>query len=325
MLDFDDLTTEALCRYMLNRNSATISVQKPEFALRKLTVITSAALELSNRKGFQAMSLRDLSHASGVSMGGLYAYFDSKTTLVNMILSEVTAATQRVLSNPPDTVRGDPVAHLKWLISTHVRMTEEMQPWFTFAFMEAKNFPGGAAQGHRQRGIDRRIFPGGARGWHGRERVTGRYLAIAGRADQAALARLVCETRQVSPPQRDDRHLYFHRAGFCPVRLSGRTIRDTCDRHQILNVAPVTRSLPSRQDEGRNARQHSPVGAGRASDAWNRVPARSHHPAHHRSDSKRLPKVLHATLTTILPKFRPARRSLNAAGAASSPSTTCSL
>jgi AcrR family transcriptional regulator len=141
MLDFDDLTTEALCRYMLNRNSATISVQKPEFALRKLTVITSAALELSNRKGFQAMSLRDLSHASGVSMGGLYAYFDSKTTLVNMILSEVTAATQRVLSNPPDTVRGDPVAHLKWLISTHVRMTEEMQPWFTFAFMEAKNFP----------------------------------------------------------------------------------------------------------------------------------------------------------------------------------------
>jgi len=158
MLDFDDLTTEALCRYMLNRNSATISVQKPEFALRKLTVITSAALELSNRKGFQAMSLRDLSHASGVSMGGLYAYFDSKTTLVNMILSEVTAATQRVLSNPPDTVRGDPVAHLKWLISTHVRMTEEMQPWFTFAFMEAKNFPGGAAQGHRQRGIDRRIF-----------------------------------------------------------------------------------------------------------------------------------------------------------------------
>ncbi|WP_231125895.1 TetR/AcrR family transcriptional regulator [Roseovarius gahaiensis] len=141
MLDIEDLTTEELCRYMLNRHSGTISVQKPDFALRKLTVIISAALELSNRKGFQAMSLRDLSHASGVSMGGLYAYFDSKTTLVNMILSEVTAATQRVLSNPPDTVRGNPVAHLRWLISTHVRMTEEMHPWFTFAFMEAKNFP----------------------------------------------------------------------------------------------------------------------------------------------------------------------------------------
>jgi TetR/AcrR family transcriptional regulator, cholesterol catabolism regulator len=141
VLETDDLTTEALCRYMLERHRDTITVQKPEFALRKLNVIIAAALELSNRKGFQAMSLRDLSRASGVSMGGLYAYFDSKTTLLNMILSEVTAAVQRVLSTPPASVQGDPVAHLDWLIETHVRMTEQMQPWFTFSFMEAKNFP----------------------------------------------------------------------------------------------------------------------------------------------------------------------------------------
>ena len=141
MLDTEDLTTEALCRYMLERHRDTISVQKPEFALRKLNVIIAAALELSNSKGFQAMSLRDLSRASGVSMGGLYAYFDSKTTLLNMILSEVTAAVQRVLATAPDGVQGDPVAHLNWLIATHVRMTEQMQPWFTFSFMEAKNFP----------------------------------------------------------------------------------------------------------------------------------------------------------------------------------------
>ncbi len=141
MLDSDDLTTEALCRYMLERHRDTISVQKPEFALRKLNVIVAAALELSNSKGFQAMSLRDLSRASGVSMGGLYAYFDSKTTLLNMILSEVTAAVQRVLSTPPASVQNDPVAHLNWLIATHIQMTETMLPWFTFAFMEAKNFP----------------------------------------------------------------------------------------------------------------------------------------------------------------------------------------
>jgi AcrR family transcriptional regulator len=141
VLDIDDLTTEALCRYMLERQRDTISVQKPEFALRKLNVIITAALDLSNRKGFQAMSLRDLSRASGVSMGGLYAYFDSKTTLLNMILSEVTAAVERVLSTPPAAVQGDAVAHLNWLIATHIQMTEAMQPWFTFSFMEAKNFP----------------------------------------------------------------------------------------------------------------------------------------------------------------------------------------
>ena len=141
VLDIDDLTTEALCCYMLERHRDTISVQKPDFALRKLNVIIEAALDLSNRKGFHAMSLRELSRSSGVSMGGLYAYFDSKTTLLNMILSEVTAAVQRVLSTPPETERDDPVAHLNWLIATHIEMTEQMQPWFTFAFMEAKNFP----------------------------------------------------------------------------------------------------------------------------------------------------------------------------------------
>lgn len=142
-MSFDARTCslDALCASMLQRHRDTIAVQKPEFALRKLKVIVSAALDISNSKGFQAMSLRDLSLASGVSMGGLYAYFDSKTTLLKMILTEVTAAVKRSLSDPPAEVAADPRAHLLWLIDTHVRMTEEMLPWFTFAFMEAKNFP----------------------------------------------------------------------------------------------------------------------------------------------------------------------------------------
>ena len=150
MRDAEDLTTEALCRFMLERHRDTIIVRKPEFALRKLKVIVTAALTLSNRKGFQAMSLRDLSRESGVSMGGLYAYFDSKPTQLNMILSEVTAAVQRTLSAPPEAVTDDPVAHLKWLIDAHIRLTEEMLAWFAFAFMEAKNFP--AAE--RRKAID---------------------------------------------------------------------------------------------------------------------------------------------------------------------------
>jgi len=126
---------------MLERQAAVISVQQPDVALKKLKVIISAALKLSNKKGFQAMSLRDLSRESGVSMGGLYAYFDSKTTLLNMILTEVVDAVETVLGNPPEAVTQDPVEHLKWLIAAHVRLTEDMLLWFTFAFMEAKNFP----------------------------------------------------------------------------------------------------------------------------------------------------------------------------------------
>lgn len=150
MLNPEDYTTEALCRSMLARHGDTITVRKPDFAVRKLKVIVEAALELSNSGGFQAMSLRDLSAASGVSMGGLYAYFDSKTTLLKMILIEVTEQVQRAMSDPPEAVRGDARAHLDWLIDTHVRLTEAMLPWFTFAFMEAKNFPAE----ERRRAID---------------------------------------------------------------------------------------------------------------------------------------------------------------------------
>lgn len=134
-------TTDVLCRLMLDRNRATIRVQKLAFALPKLERIVTAALDLSNSRGFQATSLRDLSAASGVSMGGMYAYFDGKTTLLRMILSEVTAAVTAVLGHPPAPIAADPRAHLEWLIDSHLRLTETMLPWFVFAFMEAKSFP----------------------------------------------------------------------------------------------------------------------------------------------------------------------------------------
>ena len=134
-------TIEELCRSILARHQDTISVRKPAVAVPRLARILEAALDLSNRGGFQAMSLRDLSQASGLSAGGLYAYFDSKTTLLKMILAEVADLVQRVLSSPPEAVTQDAVAHLTWLIDTHLRLTEALLPWFTFAFMEAKNFP----------------------------------------------------------------------------------------------------------------------------------------------------------------------------------------
>ncbi|MCH8466860.1 MAG: TetR/AcrR family transcriptional regulator [Roseinatronobacter sp.] len=136
-----ELTTEGLCRSILARHQDTICVRKTAIAVPRLKRILESALDLSNRGGFQAMSLRDLSRASGMSTGGLYAYFDSKTTLRKMSLQEVTDLVQRVLGKPPAAIAADPVAHLRWLIDTHLHLTEALLPWFTFAFMEAKNFP----------------------------------------------------------------------------------------------------------------------------------------------------------------------------------------
>lgn len=136
-----DFSTEALCGRMLERHRSTIRVQKTHVAVKKLSLIVEAMLDLSNKQGFHATSLRDLSRASNVSMGGLYSYFDSKTTLLIMILDEVWDTATRALEQVPPDMMKDPAAHLGWLIETHVRLTEIMQPWFVFAYMEAKSFP----------------------------------------------------------------------------------------------------------------------------------------------------------------------------------------
>lgn len=134
-------STEALCARILERHRNVVRVQKPRVAIANLARIIEATLKLSNRQGFHATSLRDLSEASGISMGGLYSCFDNKTTLLLMILGEVSATVNEVLGAPPEDVAASPRSHLRWLVDTHVRLTEAMQPWFAFAYMEAKSFP----------------------------------------------------------------------------------------------------------------------------------------------------------------------------------------
>ena len=134
-------STEALCTRILERHRSAVRVRKPHVAVANLARIVEATLKLSNRQGFHATSLRDLARASGLSMGGLYSYFDNKTTLLSMILGEVSATAGEAMAAAPQHVVDDPPAHLGWLIETHIRLTEAMQPWFVFAYMEAKSFP----------------------------------------------------------------------------------------------------------------------------------------------------------------------------------------
>lgn len=141
---------EALCARILERHRDSVRVQKPRLAVANLARIIGATLMLSNKQGFHATTLRQLAEASGLSMGGLYTYIHSKHMLLSMILGEVAATATEILTAPPNDVKGDARRHLDWIIATHIRMSEAMQPWFVFAFMEAKSFP----PAERQRAID---------------------------------------------------------------------------------------------------------------------------------------------------------------------------
>lgn len=137
----DRFSSEAICARILDRHRDLVSVRKAHLATANLARIIDSVLKLSSRRGFHETSMRDLAKASGLSMGGLYSYVDNKNTLLVMILTEVAETVERALGDAPCGIEAEPLRHLRWLIETHIRLTEAMQPWFVFAYMEAKGFP----------------------------------------------------------------------------------------------------------------------------------------------------------------------------------------
>ncbi len=133
-----NISKERLYREIYRANRDHIQVKKEATVVRNLSRIFDATLKLSNEKGFQAMSMRDFSRETGLSLGALYAYFASKDELLGMILRQGRELVASVLSEHLQTTR-DPLEKLETAIRLHLYLTEALQPWFYFSFMEAKN------------------------------------------------------------------------------------------------------------------------------------------------------------------------------------------
>lgn len=133
-----DVTKELLYREIYQANRERIQVKKEATVIRNLARIFDAALKIGNQHGFQGMSMRDFSKETGLSMGALYSYFASKDELLDMILRQGRRLVLRILEEQLDAV-GDPVEKLETAIRTHLFLSEALQPWFYFSFMEAKN------------------------------------------------------------------------------------------------------------------------------------------------------------------------------------------
>ncbi len=135
-----ELSTQALCTRLYERHRDQIDVKKPKTAIANLEKIVTATLALTERGSFHAMSMRDLAHQSGLSMGVLYTHIRDKDGLLHMMLDVVTDTVDRVLAEVPEATRADPRARLRWTVDTHVQLTDAMPQWFAFAYMEAKSF-----------------------------------------------------------------------------------------------------------------------------------------------------------------------------------------
>jgi AcrR family transcriptional regulator len=147
------LSMEDLCRDLFLENRESIKIKKEGVAVKNLVRIFNAALSLSNQKGFKAMSLRDLSAEAGLSMGALYTYFKSKDELLHMVQRQGRMVVRRVLQGQIHGV-DDPRSKLRKVIQAHLYLSEVMQSWFYFSYMETKNL----AKEEHKRAIEAELF-----------------------------------------------------------------------------------------------------------------------------------------------------------------------
>lgn len=129
---------DALYAELYLQHQQQFSIRNQRIAVKKLQKIFESTFQLANEKGFQAMTLRQLATATKMSMGGLYAYIHSKDDLAQIIHSFLNHYCEERFST---LVSNDlsPKEELISLIRIHLYLSELMQPWFYFAYMETKN------------------------------------------------------------------------------------------------------------------------------------------------------------------------------------------
>ena len=135
-----ELTSGVLCAVIYRQFTGTIRVQKEHVGVPNLEKIILAALDIGRRKGFHSTTTRDLAEASGLSIGAIYSYVQSKETLLRMILAGVGFAVENAIAPYDKGEQDDPALRLHGLIRRHIEVSDVLQRWFAFAFLEIKAF-----------------------------------------------------------------------------------------------------------------------------------------------------------------------------------------
>ena len=125
--------------FVLDRNAERIGVKRRGPALENLRKIFEATFHLANTVGFRAMTLRDLCSETGLSMGGLYGYIQTKDQLAAMIEDAVRQVSEQMPGWFAHV--GKPADRLECLVRAFVYSAEILQPWLFFVFLESRGLP----------------------------------------------------------------------------------------------------------------------------------------------------------------------------------------
>jgi TetR/AcrR family transcriptional regulator, cholesterol catabolism regulator len=100
-------------------NAMPTSLPPPRDSEAKLQHILLHSARIFAEQGFEGTSIRDISRATGVSLSGLYYYFESKQKLLYLIQSNTfTFIVERLQSRLVQVT--DPQARLRALVQNHI-------------------------------------------------------------------------------------------------------------------------------------------------------------------------------------------------------------
>jgi len=127
-----------ICRNAYLEYKDRIQIKNEKLVIKNLGKIFDATLKIGRRKGFQAMTMRDLSRESGLSMGSLYSYFATKEQILAAYLSQGRKIIWDVLERfikEENTL----LHQLRIAVQVHLFMTEKLHEFFFFSYMEARH------------------------------------------------------------------------------------------------------------------------------------------------------------------------------------------
>jgi AcrR family transcriptional regulator len=101
---------------------------------QRRTMIMNHSLDLFAKRGFHAVSVKDLAETCGISLGSLYTYFDSKEQLVNELFRHWKLRFADAASVGTSEVRGRE-AHRRLWMNIGNFIAENSQ---AFSFLEAQ-------------------------------------------------------------------------------------------------------------------------------------------------------------------------------------------
>lgn len=127
-----------ISRAVFLKNQEVMRIKREETAVTNLDKIFAAVFSITFNKGYQAMSMRDLSLKTGMSLGALYAYFPGKDELLAIMQTQARAMVKGTLEEFAQA-HENPLEKLRAVIKAHIFLSELFRPWFYFTFMEARN------------------------------------------------------------------------------------------------------------------------------------------------------------------------------------------